>query len=111
MPVGHTVRVGDDWVDGFQVGRAAALSEWAIRKEIDDPEFERLIVNLRQKKRWAELDEETKLRYIAYRKRWREENPERYRAAVNNAKRLGRANNAKWWENEKARKRTKNAKK
>lgn len=42
MPVGHTVKIGNDWLDGFQIGRAAALSEWAIRKEIDDPDFKRL---------------------------------------------------------------------
>lgn len=107
MPRDHVVKVGDDWVDGMLVGKAAALAEWSIRKEIDDPEFERLIGRLQQKRYWANLDPETKARIRSYREQWKEENREQYRAAVRNAKRRGRADGARWYENEKCRKREK----
>lgn len=109
MPRGHTVKVDGDWCDGFLVGRAAALAEWRLRKEIDDPEFERLIDCLRQKRYWANLSPEERARHIAYRKQWRKDNPERYRAAVREAKQRGRKRGAAWYENEKARRRAKRA--
>jgi hypothetical protein len=103
------VQVGGDWTDGFLVGKAAAISDWRLRKEINDPEFERLIDCLRQKRYWANLSPEERARHCAYRKKWREDNPERYRAAVREAKRRGRKRGAAWYENEKARRRAKRA--
>ena len=109
MPTGHTVKIGEDWVDGFLVGKAAALSEWSLRKEINDPEFERLIDCLRQKRYWANLPPEKKAWHLAYRKKWREENKERYDACVLAAKRRGRKQNAAWYRNERVRRRAKEA--
>lgn len=105
MPRDHTVKVGNDWVDGMLVGRAAAISEWRMRKEIDDPAFKRLIWRLYARNRWARLDPNLKAKARAYRDRWRRENKERYQAAVNRARRRGRKNGAVWWKREKARKR------
>jgi hypothetical protein len=39
---------------GFQVGKAAAMAEWRARKEIDDPEFQRLVWRLQAQKLLAE---------------------------------------------------------
>jgi hypothetical protein len=90
MPRGHTVKVGNDWVDGMLVGRSAAIAEWSMRKEIDDAEFELLCKRLRwrkwQKERWVKLPPEKKAEIYAYRKKWKEENYEQYREVVNKAK-------------------------
>lgn len=93
MPVGHTIKVGDDWVDGFLIGKAAAMSEWALRKEIDDPEFERLCRRL-YKRKWArENHERLKERLLESCRRYRARHPERLKEINRRAKRKRREQN------------------
>lgn len=47
MPRDHIVKVGDDWLDGMLVGRAAALSDWAFRKE--QREFAQIVQRLQNR--------------------------------------------------------------
>lgn len=99
MPRDHVVKVGDDWVDGMLVGRAAALAEWSIRKEIDDPEFKQLCERLRwrnyAKKKWARLSPEEKRKINAYREEWRRQHPERCREISREAQRRRRQDKKK----------------
>lgn len=77
MPVGHNVNVGGDWVDGFQVGKAAALSDWQFRKEQE--EFETLCHRLYQRN-WARADRVRNPEKHRRRLReWRAKNRERTR--------------------------------
>ncbi len=72
MPRDHTVKIGGDWSDGFLVGKAAALSDWAFKKEhIDGLDFRRLVWRLQAKKYWAAKNPISKARIKEYRRQWR----------------------------------------
>lgn len=94
---------------GFQVGRAAALSDWRARREgTKDPAFQRLVWRLQARKYWGAKNPASKARIRAYRKQWAETNKERYREAVNRCRRRLRAN-PEYWARELAAKRARHA--
>lgn len=71
---------------GFQVGKAAAVSEWRLRREIKDPEFARLVTRLRWE-RWREnLDPAERERQAQRMARWIRENPDKARLIWNRYK-------------------------
>jgi len=63
MGRGHTVQVAGEWVDGYLVGKAAAMAEYAWKRE--KREFAALCMRL-YRRNWA--------------RRWRQLNPERARS-------------------------------
>lgn len=75
---------------GFQVGRAAALSEWKFRREADDPAFKRLVLRLQARKQWADKTPEKKSRIREYRQTWEQANRAERLAATNQARRKRR---------------------
>lgn len=90
MPVGHTVKIGNDWADGYLIGKAAALSEWRLRKEINDPEFERLCLQL-YKAKWARENRGRLYpRMLENSRRYRARHPERLRESSRRSKRKKR---------------------
>jgi hypothetical protein len=93
---------------GFLVGKAAALSDWRIRKEIEDPEFQHLVWRLQARKYWRAKNPASKARIYEYRREWRRRNYDRYRAAVNACRRRLRAN-PEYWARELATKRARHA--
>lgn len=107
MPRDHTVKVGDQWMDGMLVGRAAAIAEWSIRKEIDDPAFRLLCRRLSWRKyakaRLARMTTEEKARIAEYKRVWRARNRDRCNARDAATKRQARARGAKWYKNERRR--------
>jgi len=78
MGTGQTVNVGGEWVDGFQVGRAAALSDWEFRKEQAD--FEKLCSRLYQRNWARKFRRENPERVRANLRRWRERNRDKINA-------------------------------
>lgn len=84
MARGHIVKIGEDWVDGFGVGREASMRDYSFRKE--QREFKELVAKL-SIRRWQKRNPE---RLRAARRRWRQRHPEKNNANTLRAKRKAR---------------------
>ena len=91
MPREQIVNIGGDWVDGMLVGRQAALAEWRLRKEIDDDDFVHLVWRLQARKYWKAKNPTSRARILEYRRQWRLQHIDRFRASVRAAKLRRRA--------------------
>jgi hypothetical protein len=110
MARGKMVKVGDDWVDGFQVGRQAAMADWEFRRGKEARDFQRLVWRLQAKKYWANKNPESKARIQEYRREWARKHRERMNEYSRKAKKKLRAN-SKYRAKELAKKRAKHAEK
>lgn len=72
--------------------REVRLREWlSLREEGEKPgDFKKLVWRLRARKYWKNKEPASRARILAYRKQWAKDNRDRYREAVNQAKRKGR---------------------
>lgn len=97
MPVDHTIKIGEEWVDGFLIGKAAALSEWSLRKEIDDPEFKRLCKRLYKRNWYRKNNKRLRLRMLESCRQYRARYPERLKESSRRHKRKKREQNPRYF--------------
>ncbi len=90
--------------------REVRFSDWLAKGSAKErAEFKRLVWRLQAKKYWKAKNPDSRARILAYRKRWREENLERWRESIRKAKARGRKAGAKWYRADKKRQRAQRA--